>query len=573
MRIRVLFLFISVAGVILAQGVHAQEASDENAYIAYLKGVYLESENDLYNAYQYYLYASSHDSTNARILLRLSKVAVEVGDFDGAKKHCEALIAKGAYGTEARLILAEAEYRLGNKETALTLLTALRDSADVPRFQVQKFLAKINLELNKPDEARRILEEASASSDADFYVFYELGLLDADAGKKREALDALGKAIEINPDFPNAHLARARLLADAGTTAGAKEEYREVLRLEPLNRDALSGLSDILYGEGGYAEGATLLAPLHRSGSLDDGGEITYGRFLYKAGQTDSALAVFGALIQKMGDKPPLLRVVSEMEVGRGHFKTAYGYLKRLVELEPDRFENYIGLLLMLYHVAAGPASPDEALTLPEAERRAYIDKARELVGADSEANNYVLGSILRKAGENEQAERYLLRAEALDAKNESAALELATLYGHTGRFDEALKRVIPLYNRNPEDASLANFYGYLLAEKGDSLDLAERLLGKALAKEPLNGYFLDSLGWINFKKGLYREALDLLLKAADKVASDAGIWEHIGDTYLKLNQSAKARDAYQKSLAIDPSATRVDDKARKLENGEKSNP
>ena len=450
---------------------------------------------------------------------------------------------------------------------------ALPDSADVPRFQVQKFLAKINLELNKPDEARRILEEASASPEADFYVFYELGLLDADAGKKREALDALGKAIEINPDFPNAHLARARLLADAGTTSGAKEEYREVLRLEPLNRDALSGLSDILYGEGGYAEGAALLAPLHRSGSLDDGGEITYGRFLYKTGQTDSALSVFGALIHKMGDKPPLLRVVSEMEVDRGHFKTAYGYLKRLVELEPDRFENYIGLLLMLYHVAAGPASPDEALTIPEAERRAYVDKARELVGADSEANNYVLGSILRKAGENEQAERYLLRAEALDAKNGSAALELATLYGHTGRFDEALKRVIPLYNKSPEDASLANFYGYLLAEKGDSLDHAERLLGKALAKEPLNGYFLDSLGWINFKKGRYREALDLFLKAADKVASDAAIWEHIGDTYIKLNQSAKARDAYQRSLAIDPGARRVDDKARKLENGEKSNP
>jgi Flp pilus assembly protein TadD len=261
------------------------------------------------------------------------------------------------------------------------------------------------------------------------------------------------------------------------------------------------------------------------------------------------------------------------MEVDRGHFKTAYGYLKRLVELEPDRFENYIGLLLMLYHVAAGPASPDEALTIPEAERRAYVDKARELVGADSEANNYVLGSILRKAGENEPAERYLLRAEALDAKNGSAALELATLYGHTGRFDEALKRVIPLYNKSPEDASLANFYGYLLAEKGDSLDHAERLLGKALAKEPLNGYFLDSLGWINFKKGRYREALDLFLKAADKVASDAVIWEHIGDTYIKLNQSAKARDAYQRSLAIDPGARRVDDKARKLENGEKSNP
>jgi len=289
MRIHILFLFVVVAGVILAQGVHAQEASDQNAFIAYLKGVYLESEDDLYNAYKYYLYASSHDPDNARILLRLANVSIEVGDLDGAKKHCEALIAKGAYATDARLILAETEYRLGNKEAALTLLTALRDTVDVPRFQVQKFLAKINLELNKPDEARRILEEASVSPDADFYVFYELGLLDADAGKKREALETLGKAIEINPDFPNAHLARARLLADLGTTAVAKDEYREVLRLEPLNRDAISGLSGLLYGEGGYREGAALLAPLHHSGSLDDGGEITYGRFLYKSGETDKA--------------------------------------------------------------------------------------------------------------------------------------------------------------------------------------------------------------------------------------------------------------------------------------------
>jgi len=54
-------------------------------------------------------------------------------------------------------------------------------------------------------------------------------------------------------------------------------------------------------------------------------------------------------------------------------------------------------------------------------------------------------------------------------------------------------------------------------------------------------------------------------------VSDDAVIWEHIGDTYLKLNESAKALDAYQKSLAIDPRSSRVDDKVRKLETGEKN--
>jgi len=568
-RKSVLLLLAAVSLLIISPSVHAQETLDENALIAYLKGVYLESENDLSNAHQYYLYASAREPDNARILLRLSKVSVEIGDYEGTKRHCEKLIAKNAYGTEARIMLAEAEYRLGNRETARTLLTELRSDSDAPQFQILKFLAKINLDLKKPEDARRILEEASRLPDADFYVFYELGLLDAEAGKSREALEALGKAIEINPDFANAHLARARLSVDAGAASEAKREYREVLRLEPFNREALAGLAEILYATGEFADGAELFAPLYRKGKLDEGGRTIYGRFLYKAGKVDSALSVLGELMKVTGEKPPLLRIISEIEIDQGHYRTAWGYLKRLVELEPDRFENYIGLLLIIYHLAEGPSGPDEELVLGDAEKLMYLEKAAERVGAGSGENNFVLGSILRKAGQTQQAEQYLLKAETLDAKNEGVALELATLYGHAGRYDEALRRVVPLYNNDPEDASLANFYGYLLAEKGESLDLAERLLDKALAKEPQNGYFLDSLGWIKFKKGRFREALDVLLSAADKAADDAVVWEHIGDTYMKLNESAKAFEAYRKSLAIDPQSARVEDKVRKLEAGE----
>jgi len=144
-------------------------------------------------------------------------------------------------------------------------------------------------------------------------------------------------------------------------------------------------------------------------------------------------------------------------------------------------------------------------------------------------------------------------------------SLELATLYGHAGRFDDALRRVVPLYDKDPADPSLANLYGYLLAEKGEQLDLAETLLGKALGLEPENGYYLDSLGWIRYKKGRYREALAIFLKAVDRVGDDAVVWEHLGDTFLRLNEPAKALEAYEKSLAIDPAGPGVAEKARKL--------
>ena len=552
-----------------AHSEEARGAFDESALIAYLKGVYLESESNLTSAYQYYLYAAAREPGNARILLRLAKVAVEVGDLDRAKEHAQELISKDSYGVEARIILAEVEYRLGNKEAALRVLTELRSSDDVSQFQVLKFLAKVYFELKRPDDARRALEEATTYPEADFSVFYELGLLSAQAGNREQATEAFGKAVAINPDFSNAHLALARLFVQAGKREEAKRSYRETLRIEPEQKNAIKELADLYYETGDYAQGAELLGPLYRAGALEDGEEIIYGRFLYKAGKSGEALVVFNELMKKMGEKPPLLRVIAELEIGRGHLKTAFGGLKKLVAMEPDRFENYIGILLIVSGATLGPSSPEEAVLLTDEEKRAYLDDAAASVNPDSEENNYVMGSLLRKAGEVERAEQYLLKAEKINAGNESTLLELASLYGRTGEYDEALKRVILLYNKDPEDPSLANFYGYLLAEKGDSLDLAEELLEKALGKEPQNGYFLDSLGWIRFKKGRFREALDILLRAAEKAKDDAVIWEHIGDTYVKLNESSNAVNAYQKSLAIDPKAKNVGEKMRRLPAGE----
>jgi tetratricopeptide (TPR) repeat protein len=565
MRKRICILLAVAACAVAARGLHAQDAFDQNALIAYLKGVVLESDGNLGDAYQYYLYASARDPDNPRILLRLSKVALGLGDLEAAKRYCEDLAARGMYRSEARSILAEVEYRLGNKEEALALLTELRNDPEVSPFSILKFLARVNIELNRPEEARRVLREASRLSEADFYVFYELGLLDAEAGETDSALAAFGSALEIDPDFVNARIARARLFMNAQRRVEAEAEYRAILRIEPTNREALDGLAEILFTLRRYDEGVALLAPLHEAGSLDERGELVYGRFLYKAGKSEQALAIFRSLMKKMGERPALLRIVSEMEIERGHFRTAYGYLRKLVEIEPDRFENYIGLLLILYPGASGPSGPDEALKVSDAEKRSYLEKAVEHARDGSPEDQFLLGSIMRKAGENGQAERFLLRAERLDPKNADIGLELAILYGHEGRFDDALARIIPLYENDREDPSLANLYGYLLAEKGEKLDLAESLLGEALERDPENGYFLDSLGWIRFKEGKYRAALDIFLKALDKVPEDAVIWDHVGDTFLMLNERAKALEAYEKSLGIDPAGRGVGEKARKL--------
>jgi tetratricopeptide (TPR) repeat protein len=86
------------------------------------------------------------------------------------------------------------------------------------------------------------------------------------------------------------------------------------------------------------------------------------------------------------------------------------------------------------------------------------------------------------------------------------------------------------------------------------NLDEAEAMIRRALESEPNNASYLDSLGWVEFRKGKFDQALNDLLGAAKATEhEDPVVFEHIGDTYLKLNRTPEALEAWQKALALDP--------------------
>jgi tetratricopeptide (TPR) repeat protein len=94
------------------------------------------------------------------------------------------------------------------------------------------------------------------------------------------------------------------------------------------------------------------------------------------------------------------------------------------------------------------------------------------------------------------------------------------------------------------------------------NLDEAETMIRRAIEAEPNNASYLDSLGWVEFRKGQYDRALNDLLRAI-KTADheDPVVFEHIGDIYLKLNRSRDALEAWQKALALDPKNKNLADK------------
>src|SRR2546423_3850673 len=97
------------------------------------------------------------------------------------------------------------------------------------------------------------------------------------------------------------------------------------------------------------------------------------------------------------------------------------------------------------------------------------------------------------------------------------------------------------------------NYLGYMWAEHGMKLEEANELIEKAVKAEPKNAAYLDSLGWVRFKLGRPKEALDPELKAVElSEQPDATVYDHLGDIYAALKQRDKAREAWKKSVSLE---------------------
>jgi len=124
------------------------------------------------------------------------------------------------------------------------------------------------------------------------------------------------------------------------------------------------------------------------------------------------------------------------------------------------------------------------------------------------------------------------------------------------GRFVKAaelLKKSIELDPSN--SARSCNYLGYMWADRGENLQEAEQLIRRALAADPENGAYLDSLGWALFRQGRFADALAELLAASERLSQepDSVVFEHIGDVCEKLGKSAEAVIYWQKALRLDP--------------------
>jgi tetratricopeptide (TPR) repeat protein len=149
------------------------------------------------------------------------------------------------------------------------------------------------------------------------------------------------------------------------------------------------------------------------------------------------------------------------------------------------------------------------------------------------------------------------------------------------GKSEEQLRLILQEF---PDDATANNDLGYLMADQNRNLEEAERLIRNAVALDEAekknnqrmgadddkpNAAYIDSLGWVLFRRGKLKEARQEMERAVGlpEGAGDPVVWDHLGDVYFRLGETAQARTSWQKakSLYENEKRRRLDDQYREL--------
>lgn len=116
------------------------------------------------------------------------------------------------------------------------------------------------------------------------------------------------------------------------------------------------------------------------------------------------------------------------------------------------------------------------------------------------------------------------------------------------------LRKIIQL---NPTSPVAYNSLGYTLADRTDRFDEAYQLILRAVELAPNDPAIIDSLGWVQYRLGLYEEARENLDRAYE-LFPDHEVAAHLGEVLWVMGDKSAARKVWRKALESQPDSEHI---------------
>jgi tetratricopeptide (TPR) repeat protein len=427
-------------------------------------------------------------------------------------------------------------------------------------------------------ESLKLINEAIQLDPRSSFLQSKLSELSITTEDYDTAISAANSAVELDPSNADAYYFSGYLkIRKSQDKVGALADFRKATELEPDHLNANRYLGILALESGDYRLASIAYAKMVKLRPYDP--ELRYRLALSysSSGEVNKAVDAYKATI-----------MLDEGHI-KAHYDLAnlYARLRKnreaidetLIVLTLSRTQNDPNYMLFLAQLYIAVGDYDKSIAIGDSVLRRNGNK--KIIGAEA---LYLLGVSFKEKGEIKLADENFQRSidiyknllEEDAAKNVGLNYDIAKVYDAKGEQDLAkkhLEKFIYLKSDGSEVSNAYNHLGYIMVEQNKNLDMAVTYIEKAIAMEPGNGIFHDSLGWAYFKLGKINEAIVELEKAAELTPDDSDVHEHLGEVYLAKGgeYTQKAIAEWTKAIELKPSKTALKQKLDRLNAGQNS--
>ena len=557
-------------------------------------GHYLEARRaarngDVGKALEQLRLAVTYDPESPELRVSLAEALAEAGKLADAEAEARRAAERATPGTatasDASVLIGRIALARGARDPAARAFAAavqiekeLARAGERPDPAPWRLLAGIHVEAGDEEGAARVLEDLAAVVPGDGGGFRELGRTYLERHEPGRAERHLHRAVQLDRRDAEALRLLSRAHEALRRDAEARDDLVAVLRLDPDDDRALLSLGRMAVRQG---DGAAAREWFHRyvRGSSDGAAahvrvvfqwlEVRLGQEALEAARAGIADCgpdprlrfAEGLALEELRRWPEAARALSGIRAEDGEVFVSsrvalaealsrsgrHAEAERALDAPLAAQPRDARLLTMRAAVLDRAGRPADSVALL---RKAVAERERAAVDADLSDLKIALADSLARAGKQEESLAVLRAAVAAHPRDEELLFALGAAYERAGQPEVAVAQMRALLAVNPDHAEALNFVGYSYAEQGVRLDEAERLVRRALELKPRSGHILDSLGWVLFRRGDARRAVEALEQADTLAGPDATILEHLGDAYRATARPGDAARAYRRALA-----------------------
>jgi tetratricopeptide (TPR) repeat protein len=479
--------------------------------------------------------AQEPDSPDARQTVALELVSI--GRYRDAFRQFAILLERGL-PVDFRLLSA----RVANDENASLILQGLVNDYEA---LLQRYPANDSLRLSlthlyqqnkQPQQAlalvQQLLQEAEerarndtpapqqtrgpAAPNAGDLIVLEVQLLDMLEERER-SLRRLQQGVRSHPTHKDLRYMYGRRLIVEQDYPAARAEFAVLVEQNPKDYDLMYSLALLSMEVNMYAEAKNYLQRLVLNGQKTDDSHYYLGFIAGQENETTQAIEHY-QLVRGGSNFMQAQRNLTQLMVRSGRYEEVRTHLQNL------RFRNAdlnIPLLSLEANILIEEKKFDEAKTVLNSAVGAYPNNVQLL----------------------------FLRSVLSQEINDLALMETD------------LRKIILL---EPQSPVAYNSLGYTLADRTNRYQEAHELIQKAVELAPDDPAILDSLGWVQYKLGLYQEARDNLDRAFE-LYPDAEVAAHLGEVLWVMGDRSAATRVWRNALQTQPDSVHVRNTMQRL--------